>query len=520
MSLKSVQILVIDLGSQYSLVISRTLRELGVRSAVLAPAQAAQWLKTNTPKGIILSGGRYGVYENGAPTPPAEILTLGVPILGICYGMQWLAHVLGGRITKDRRHKEYGGAGISVDTNDTLFAMIAPEQSVWASHGDSVDAVPEGFTVIARSKGEDTIAAMVDERRQIWGLQFHPEVVQTTYGKDMLRQFLFAICNCDDDWRPEDIIGTIQEEARAAIGEDKAVIGFSGGVDSTTLTRMLVPILGERLLAVTIDTGGLREGELHEITANAQAAGAQHRIIDRTPQFSRALSHVVDAERKRAAFRYVYRATLNRVAREFRDAKRAGRRSGTIYVVQGSLATDFIESGRKGESSTIKTHHNVGLKLAFPQLHPLHDLFKYEVRELGRNLGLPPSVTEREPFPGPGLYIRVVGATPTPERVAIVRWADTVVRRLIAETEPSETFSQLVVALDCNRFVGVKGDGRTYAHAILVRAVETADFMTAVGHQFIRDLRVNITRELTKHPSIVHVFYAETNKPPATTEFE
>ena len=510
MSLTSVQILVVDLGSQYTLVIGRTLRELGVRSAVLSPAQSVPWLESNRPKGIILSRGPNSVYERGAPEPPKRILSLGIPILGICYGMQWLAKVFGGEVVGDHTRSEYGPATISLDPNATLFNTIAPAQSVWASHGDRVASLPDGFEAVGWCAPDKSIAAFHNAQRGIWGLQFHPEVRNTEYGKDMLRQFLVAVCHCDFDWQPHDIITGIQTETAERIKNDRAIIGFSGGVDSTTLTAILRPVLGERLQAVTIDTGALRANELEEVRSYASIVGVQHHVLNRSRTFARSIPKTIDAEKKRHRFRDAYRKSLNGAGREFHAP----------WLLQGTLATDVIESGRAGASALIKSHHNVGLTFRLKQLHPLSHLFKYEVRELGASLKLPDSIARREPFPGPGLYIRVIGIPATPERIEIARWADEVVRKILLDAEPPEVFSQLVVALDGNRFVGVKGDKRVYGHAILVRAVETADFMTAIGHQFHRNTRQLITTALTKHPQIVHVGFFETPKPPATTEFE
>ncbi|MEK7584319.1 MAG: glutamine-hydrolyzing GMP synthase [Patescibacteria group bacterium] len=510
--MKPIQMLVIDLGSQYSLVIGRALRELGVRSAVLSPKRAAEWLKQHTPKGIILSGSSDSVYNIGSPTPGPDFLRHHAePILGICYGMQWLAHALGGSVTAHHEDKEYGSTKVMIDSSDPLFLGLREQQIVWASHGDSVSGVPSGFTPIAVSGG-DTIAAMANRERKLWGLQFHPEVVQTANGKQMLSNFLFTICQCEPDWKPENILESIQAEVSEALKDASAIIGFSGGVDSTTLAAALAPVLGERLKAVSIDTGALREYDLAEITANAEAAHVKVHIVDAAERFLQAIGDTSDAETKRAHFKRLYGTILEEQADRF----------GAKFIIQGSLATDFIESGGVGEAELIKSHHNIGLKLRLEELHPFRNLFKYEVRELGRTtaLALPLSVTEREPFPGPGLFIRVIGAPPTKERLAIVRWANNEVVKIIRKHNLRDSYSQLVVALGCVNTVGVKGDTRSYKPSIWIRAVETADFMTAEGHQFPPDVRREITSTLTKHPEIVRVMYDETDKPPATTEFE
>ena len=510
--MKPVQMLIIDLGSQYSLVIGRALRELDVRSAVLSPKRAAEWLKKNTPKGIILSGGSDSVYNVGAPTPGPDFLHHHTePILGICYGMQWLAHSLGGSVTAHREDKDYGNTNVMIDAGDPLFRDLRKQQIVWASHGDSVSVVPSGFLPTAVSES-GTIAAMMNRKRRLWGLQFHPEVVQTANGKQILSNFIFTICGCEKDWQPGNIIESIQSEVSEALRDKNAIIGFSGGVDSTTLTAILAPVLKKRLRAISIDTGALREYDLADVTANAEAARVKVHVIKAATRFLRVLGTTADAETKRSRFKKLYGTILKEQARDF----------SAPFIIQGSLATDFIESGGIGEAALIKSHHNIGLKLKLKELHPFHNLFKYEVRELGRisALALPLSVTEREPFPGPGLFIRVIGAPPTKERLAIVRWADNEVVKLVRKYNLRASYSQLVVALGCVNTVGVKGDARSYKPSIWIRAVETADFMTAEGHQFPPTFRREITSTLTKHPEIVRVMWDETDKPPATTEFE
>ncbi len=514
-SMEQPEILIIDLGSQYTLVIGRTIRELGYRTIIVSPPRARTLLKTCKPKVIILSGGSASVYEQDAPQPPEEILTLGIPILGICYGMQWLAFKLGGRVTPSREHKEYGETFVRFEVQDLIFKKMAQEGTVWASHGDSVAELPPGFRPIAWSNKGKIIAGMVSYKRKIWGLQFHPEVTHTAGGKSILERFLQKAGSCSKNWQPADVIEEIRAELRqAVIGHDgqakKAILGFSGGVDSTTLATIAQPIFSSNLLAICINAGNLRQNELEQIRANARSAGVQLKVVNAAKRFTKALSKATHSEHKRRIFRRLYKKILEQEAKKF----------SAEFIIQGSLATDIIESGAAGESALIKSHHNIGLNFSIQELHPLRRLFKYEIRDLARQLGLPAAVSERQPFPGPGLFVRIVGKPVTAKRLAIVRWADNIVTEILKQFNIYDQISQLVVALECNRTVGIKGDGRSYGYTIMVRGVLTADFMTVRGFQIPEHVRREITSAVTKHPQIVRVHYDETNKPPATTEAE
>ncbi len=343
----------------------------------------------------------------------------------------------------------------------------------------------------------------------VWGVQFHPEVTHTPHGKAMLANFL-RHAGCERDWAPSSIVSSIQRDVIARLDRERAVLGFSGGVDSTTLSAILAPVLGERLLAVTIDGGHLRDGELAEIRTHAEAARVNLRVIGAHHEFHDALAGVIDAEEKRRRFRGVYTSLLVRAAQE----------CGATAVLQGTLAPDRIESGATG-GAVIKSHHNVGLDMGtLLQIHPINFLFKYEVRALAKEIGLPESVWHRQPFPGPGLFLRVVGVPATPATLDMVRWADARVRDILMRRGVYEQLSQLVVAYIGVRTVGVKGDARVYGGAIVVRAVETLDFMTARGVHFSDDIEDEISSVLTRHPEIVRVWFDPTKKPPATTEME
>jgi len=505
-----IQILIVDYGSQYTLVIGRTLRELGVRGIILPVKKADKWLKHNTPKAVILSGSNWSVHNDGAPGLPKMLDITGKKylILGICYGMQLLAHKLRGVVEKPFLHREYGPAEVSVNKKHPLFKNVKEKTKVWASHGDTVIALPKGFISIAKSKG---IAAMSNKNNRVLGIQFHPEVIDTTEGKKILQNFL-TLSKCDKDWNPINLIHQIQKEVLEVVkNKSNVILGFSGGVDSTTLARILSPVLGKRLICVAIDTGGFRENELIELKENAKNAGVKKLIvISAAVEFIKNISKTIDGEEKRKKFRVVYQRIFEKQIKKH----------NADFIVQGTLATDIIESGKIGQSVMIKTHHNVGLAWKVKDLHPFRNLFKYEVRELARALNLPKSVYERNPFPGPGLYLRVVGTPVSKEKIKLVQEADKTVTDIIKKYGLTKNISQLIVALLGVNSVGVKGDERVYGHSLAIRAVQTADFMTVKGYYFPEKIVNEIISALTKHKNIVRVFFDMTPKPPATTEFE
>ncbi len=508
----SCQILVVDYGSQYTLVIGRTLRELGVRSVILPPNKADKWLRHNHPKAVVLSGSNWSVHWKGAPDLPASLEKTGkkYSVLGICYGMQLLAYRLRGKVAAPHAHREYGPAVAVVDTRCPLFQGVSKKTKVWASHGDTVTKLPKGFTAIATSGG---VAAMTDKKNRVLGVQFHPEVNDTKEGKKILQNFI-ALANCKKDWNPINLIHEIQNEVREIVKkskENKVILGFSGGVDSTTLARILAPVLKNRLICVAIDTGGVREGEFEEIKRNAKSARIKKLVIVRAEKdFIKNIRTTIDGEEKRKKFREVYQRIFEREIKKHKAR----------FIVQGTLATDIIESGHAGKSAMIKTHHNVGLNWKVQDLHPLRNLFKYEVRELARVLKLPREVYERNPFPGPGLFLRIVGTPVSEEKLELVRQADKAVVDILAKHDLAKDISQLIVALFGVNSVGVKGDERVYGHSLAIRAVQTSDFMTVKGYHFPPEVADEITSALTKHRGIVRVFFDMTPKPPATTEFE
>ncbi len=509
--MNDIQILIVDYGSQYTLVIGRTLHELGMRSIILPPGKAEKWLKNNIPKAVILSGSNWSVHNEGAPKFPKSLDITGKKyfILGICYGMQLLAYKLGGLVERPLAHREYGPAIATLNTAHPLFNGIPKKTQVWASHGDTVVKLPKNFISIAMSGG---ISAMADMRNKVMGIQFHPEVVDTKEGKKILQNFL-NISNCKKDWNPINLIQQIQKEVLDIVGKNtkKIILGVSGGVDSTTLATLLAPVLGNRLKCMAINTGGLRAKELLELKANTKSAGIKNLIIiSAGEKFLKNISTTIDGEEKRAKFREVYQKIFEEQIKKYN----AG------FIIQGTLATDIIESGKIGKSAMIKTHHNVGLSWKVEDLHPFRNLFKYEVRELARALKLPSSIYERNPFPGPGLFLRVVGTPVSKEKIELVREADKTVTEILKKHNLAKDISQLIVALLGINSVGVKGDERVYGHSLAIRAIQTSDFMTAKGYYFPPEVVDEITNALTKHKNIVRVFFDMTPKPPATTEFE
>ncbi|HEU0085395.1 MAG TPA: glutamine-hydrolyzing GMP synthase [Candidatus Paceibacterota bacterium] len=512
---KEAQIAVVDLGSQYTEIIRRSLRYLGFSSVILSPNETLEWVRQNHPKGIILSGGSASVYDADAPKIPEEILELKIPIFGICFGMQWLAYISDrNAVHQVKEGKSYGPVEVEVgeNTKSHLFQNVGKKIKAWSSHGDSVKIAPAGFQIVATSKDGSVIEAMEDSSRKFYGVQFHPEVEQTEDDNQILLNFVEKICGCEKDYSKSDVIKEIRENTEKELGPDGiAIIGVSGGVDSTTLAAILSPVLGNRLKAFMIDTGGMREGEVEAVLKIAQKAKIPLEIITKYKErFIEEIGKTIDAEEKRAKFRQVYGEVFREVAKSY-DA---------THMIQGTLATDLIESGSKGGSAMIKTHHNVDLDLGLKEIMPLSDYFKFEIRELASEFGLEELVAKRQPFPGPGLFLRIVGVPITSELLEIVRDADTSVKNILQKHGVYEMISQTIVSLLGVKTVGVKGDGRVYGYAMAVRTVETVDFMTAKGFYLNKEICEEIVASLTSHREIVRVFFDFTPKPPATMEYE
>lgn len=513
MQVNKVQILIIDLGSQYTQIIRRSLRYLGFHSVILPLENSLEWIKENEPKGVILSGGSASVYDSDAPQVPPELLNLNIPILGICYGMQWMAYIHEkDTVHKVKEGKSYGPVEINFKTpKSKLFENLKESISAWSSHGDSVGRVPENFTVTATSKDGGVIEAMECVDKNLYAVQFHPEVEQTEDENIILNNFVSNICKCIKDYDKKDVIEEIRRSTKEILGDGTAIIGVSGGVDSTVLAAILTPTLGDKLKAFMIDTGGMRKDEVEKVKDMAKKAGISLEVVDQyKSKFIEKIGSTIDAEEKRAKFREVYGEVFKEVAKSY----------GATHMLQGTLATDLIESGSAGKSAMIKTHHNVDLDLGLKEIMPLADFFKFEVREMAEMFGLEELVSKRQPFPGPGLYLRIVGTPVTEELLEVVREGDAEVADILKKHNLYDKIAQTIVALIGTKTVGVKGDGRVYGYNFAVRTVETTDFMTVRGFYLPKEVCEEIISTLSRHPQIVRIFFDWTSKPPATTEFE
>ena len=507
-------VVVLDFGSQYSQLITRRVRECGVYCELVP--HDAPWadIAPLRPKGVILSGGPASVYDPGAPRLPAWVLEQALPVLGICYGMQLLAEALGGRVAPaDRR--EYGPATIQVDDPTfPLFAGLPTALDVWMSHGDHIDAPPPGFRVLAHSANSPVA---VIGRDHLIGLQFHPEVAHTPRGADLLRSFLTGICGCRADWTAESFVEAATREIRERVGDGRVLLGLSGGVDSAVAAALIHRAIGDRLTPVFVDNGLLRLGEgdlVREVFARHFGMNLVH--VDAGPRFLRRLAGVTDPEEKRRA-----------VGEEFvRVFEAEAERHGPFdFLAQGTLYPDVIESTTPDTKAAakIKTHHNVGglpADMRFALLEPLKFLFKDEVRAVGRALGLPPEIVERQPFPGPGLAVRLLGEVTEPD-LDLLRRADAVVREEVEAAGLAGEVCQYFAVLLPVRSVGVMGDYRTYGRVCAVRAVASQDAMTADWARLPHDLLARITnRVVNEVRGINRVVYDVSSKPPATIEWE
>jgi GMP synthase (glutamine-hydrolysing) len=514
--LKYDTILVLDFGGQYCHLIGRRVRENGVYSEIVSyditPDEVKNLNKKLTVKGMILSGGPSSVYQENAPRLDPGILEMGLPILGLCYGHQIVAQLSNGKVDS-ACCKEYGTAQVKVDKAVGVLKGLGSEEKVWMSHGDTVSGMPSEFEVLAHTDN-CPVAAFRHKKKPIYGLQWHPEVVHTEKGALMLRNFIFEVCKCEANWQMGDLIEKMVIEIKNEVGKSKAVIGLSGGIDSSVATAIAARALNERLTAVFVDHGFMREGEPEEVRnafknfkLNFVTANAQER-------FMKKLENVADPERKRK----VIGEEFVRVFEEIAD------KSGAEYLIQGTIYPDRIESGFRRNSDKIKTHHNVaGLpsKIKFKKiLEPLRDLYKDEVRKVAKMLELPNAIVLRQPFPGPGLAVRIIG-TLTTEKVAIAKKADKIVREEIEKNGLQEKLWQYFAVLTDTKATGVKGDSRAYGYVVAIRAAESREAMTAsfakIPYEVLEKISTRITNEV---PEVTRVVYDVTHKPPATIEWE
>jgi GMP synthase (glutamine-hydrolysing) len=509
-------IIVLDFGSQYTQLIARRLRELSVHSEIWAPDVPAEKIRARRPVGIILSGGPKSVSDPGAPKCDPALFDLGSPVLGICYGMQLMADSLGGRV-EPAPQREFGHAHVRVTGSGApaaLFVDVPPEIRVWASHGDFVAATPTGFSVVATSANAP-IAAMSDANRALYAILFHPEVVHTERGLEILRNFAFGICGCVGDWTMASFVEEATAKIRAQVGDGRVVCALSGGVDSTVAALIVHRAVGDRLTCIFVDNGVLRLDEAAQVRKRFERLRLPLVFVDASTLFLDRLAGVTDPEKKRK----IIGATFIDVFEE-----QAAKLGQVDFLAQGTLYPDVIESmAIVGQSSMIKSHHNVGGlpgRMRMRLVEPLRELFKDEVREVGRKLGLEPEFVVRQPFPGPGLAVRILGEV-TPPRLALLRRADAIVSEEVRREGWYERLWQSFAVLLPVQSVGVMGDERTYEYTVAIRAVESRDGMTAdwarLPHELLARISSRIVNEVR---GINRIVYDISSKPPSTIEWE
>jgi GMP synthase (glutamine-hydrolysing) len=515
-------IVILDFGSQYTQLIARRIREFNVFSVVLPCTVSLDKVKALKPKGVILSGGPCSVYDGDAPKADPGVLELGVPVLGICYGLQFITHHLGGKV-EPAPAREYGHAQVTVVKETPLFHGLPQAIDVWMSHGDEAKALPEGFALTAKTS--NAVAGIANEKRRIWAVQFHPEVAHTRQGMELLKNFVVLICGAKQDWTPEHFIQTTVDRVKQLVGPTgHAICGLSGGVDSSVAAVLVARAIGNRLTCIFVNNGVLRKDEFGKVQKTMrEQLGLNVVAVDASERFLAKLAGVTDPEKKRKAIGNEFIAVFDDEASKIFEAEKSAGEE-VAWLVQGTLYPDVIESSSvHGPSHTIKSHHNVGglpedMKLKL--IEPLRDLFKDEVRRIGRDLGMPEEILERQPFPGPGLAVRILGEV-TAERVAILQEADAIVVEEIKKAGLYRKVWQSFAVLLPVKSVGVMGDQRTYANTCAIRAVESEDGMTAdwaaLPYEVLRTISSRIVSEVR---GINRVVYDITSKPPGTIEWE
>jgi GMP synthase (glutamine-hydrolysing) len=511
-------VLVVDFGAQYAQLIARRVREARVYSEIVPHTTPIEEMLARQPKALILSGGPSSVYEPGAPGIDRLVFEAGVPVFGMCYGFQLMAQGLGGEVAHTGV-REYGRTPVSVGTPGTLLAGIPTAHSVWMSHGDSVAQAPDGFTVLASTAGTP-VAAFEAVDRGLAGVQWHPEVLHTEHGQQVLEHFLHEIAGCRQTWTMVNIVDEQVEHIQKQIGDGRAICALSGGVDSAVAAAIVQRAIGDRLTCVYVDHGMMRQGETEQVRHDFEEVFDDLDVVDAADRFLDALAGVTDPEEKRKIIGREFIRTFEAAeVRVFGDEH-----GGTAYLVQGTLYPDVVESGGGAGTSNIKSHHNVGGlpdDLEFDLVEPLRALFKDEVRAVGEQLGLPSTMVWRQPFPGPGLGIRIIGEV-TRERLDVLRAADAIAREELTRAGLDRDIWQMPVVLLADvRSVGVQGDGRTYGHPVVLRPVTSEDAMTADWARLPHDLLERISTRVTNEVSEVNrVVVDVTSKPPGTIEWE